>query len=455
MSGVDLMELSKGAITAAKKTALKGQLTMNDLNFVKLMDVIRKIDWSHDSDGKPVVRPMEVTAHSSATLLQERGVKPKTACDHCITLDLPRPLEPVFRGCQVLRKEASVYELHAPMGRGKEDGWLGNMQYSVAQQTLRIDLTAYLVTLGLRDDETGSNVDINIDEEPPRNLRTGKGRGTQTIALEEEEGTSNRVTRSKNPDATTSSQMPPPATGKRARANPTGNARQPSQKLATTGRAQETPRDHNSPEVVSDAQSPMETPGITTVTNNDNAPDDQDLPGITGEEASSAEEALDITSITGHTTDSELTDLNEEVEYYNKLIAEDNQGPTRQDAPIGRHTVSRLDLRISPQGVLDYCNANRLDANDSSHRVETRQALRCTKLVRYRTVASESRHEIASILGDRPYAYIIDTGPTAKDTDIQAAINTELKTRNGGNIPAYEIRENIRTKKGRSTGIFV
>ncbi|RHZ48374.1 uncharacterized protein CDV56_103859 [Aspergillus thermomutatus] len=45
-----------------------------------------------------------------------------------------------------------------------------------------------------------------------------------------------------------------------------------------------------------------------------------------------------------------------------------------------------------------------------------------------------------------PYTYIVDAGP-----DIQAALNTKFKAGNGGSIPAYEIREKIRAKKGRST----
>ncbi|KAF7169076.1 hypothetical protein CNMCM6106_004033 [Aspergillus hiratsukae] len=78
------MELRKGAITEAKKTALRGRLTITDLSVVKLPDVIRKVDWTHNSENQPVIRPLEVTAHSSALLLQERGIKPQSACDLCI-----------------------------------------------------------------------------------------------------------------------------------------------------------------------------------------------------------------------------------------------------------------------------------------------------------------------------------------------------------------------------------
>jgi hypothetical protein len=48
------------------------------------MDVIRKADWTHDSEGQAVIRPLEVIAHSSALLLQERGIRPQSACDLCI-----------------------------------------------------------------------------------------------------------------------------------------------------------------------------------------------------------------------------------------------------------------------------------------------------------------------------------------------------------------------------------
>ncbi|EAW18259.1 uncharacterized protein NFIA_082060 [Aspergillus fischeri NRRL 181] len=90
---VDYMELRKGAITEAKKTTLTGKLTMTDLSVVKLMDVIRKADWNSNWEAQeqgqeqgqtPVIRPLETTAHSSALLLQERGIKPQSACDLCI-----------------------------------------------------------------------------------------------------------------------------------------------------------------------------------------------------------------------------------------------------------------------------------------------------------------------------------------------------------------------------------
>jgi hypothetical protein len=81
---------------------------------------------------------------------------------------------------------------------------------------------------------------------------------------------------------------------------------------------------------------------------------------------------------------------------YNKLIADNSQGPTHKDALMGTHTASLLDLRTTPQEVADYCNANGLDANNSSHKQKARQALRRGRLARYRTIASESRHQIAS-----------------------------------------------------------
>ncbi|KAF7125970.1 hypothetical protein CNMCM5793_002329 [Aspergillus hiratsukae] len=74
------MELRKGAITAAKKS----RLPITDLSVAKLLDVIRKADWTHNSENQPVIRPLETTAHSSALLLQERGIKPQYACDLCV-----------------------------------------------------------------------------------------------------------------------------------------------------------------------------------------------------------------------------------------------------------------------------------------------------------------------------------------------------------------------------------
>lgn len=53
---------------------------------------------------------------------------------------------------ELAAKEASVHDFHAPLERGSEDGWLGAMQFSIAQQALRTDLIAYLVALALRDD---------------------------------------------------------------------------------------------------------------------------------------------------------------------------------------------------------------------------------------------------------------------------------------------------------------
>ncbi|GFF66730.1 hypothetical protein IFM62136_06725 [Aspergillus lentulus] len=86
---VDYMELRKAAIAEAKKTTLNGQLTMTDLSVVKLMDVVRKVDWNSNWEGQgqgqePVIRPLETTTHSSAMLLQERGIQPRFACDLCI-----------------------------------------------------------------------------------------------------------------------------------------------------------------------------------------------------------------------------------------------------------------------------------------------------------------------------------------------------------------------------------
>ncbi|RHZ60622.1 hypothetical protein CDV55_105701 [Aspergillus turcosus] len=80
------MELRKGAITEAKKTALRGRLTITDLSIVKLLDVLRKADWTHNTENHPIIRfrPLETTAHSSALLLQERGIKPQSACDLCL-----------------------------------------------------------------------------------------------------------------------------------------------------------------------------------------------------------------------------------------------------------------------------------------------------------------------------------------------------------------------------------
>lgn len=79
---------------------------------------------------------------------------------------------------------------------------------------------------------------------------------------------------------------------------------------------------------------------------------------------------------------------------YNKLIADNNQGPTHKDALIGTHTATLLDLRTTPEEVANYCNTNGLDLNDSSHRAKARQALRTGRLARYR-VAKKSRHQIA------------------------------------------------------------
>ncbi|KAH1547976.1 hypothetical protein LV164_003950 [Aspergillus fumigatus] len=90
---VDYMELRKGAITEAKKTTRTGKLTMTDLSVVKLLDVIREADWTSNwevqeqeqgQEQTPVIRPLETTAHSSALLLQQRGIKPQAACDLCI-----------------------------------------------------------------------------------------------------------------------------------------------------------------------------------------------------------------------------------------------------------------------------------------------------------------------------------------------------------------------------------
>jgi hypothetical protein len=53
----------------------------------------------------------------------------------------------------IAAKEAAVYDFHAPSDRGQDDGWLGAMQFLIAQQALRVDLTAYLIALALRNDE--------------------------------------------------------------------------------------------------------------------------------------------------------------------------------------------------------------------------------------------------------------------------------------------------------------
>jgi hypothetical protein len=54
-----------------------------------------------------------------------------------------------------------------------------------------------------------------------------------------------------------------------------------------------------------------------------------------------------------------------------------------------------------------------------------------------------------------PYVFVIDAGCLANASDISVAINAKIKENGDSAIPAYEIRELLRTNSKRGTGVFV
>lgn len=81
---------------------------------------------------------------------------------------------------------------------------------------------------------------------------------------------------------------------------------------------------------------------------------------------------------------------------YNGSIAQSINGPARRDAPIGTYTASPLDFRVKTNEIIDYCQANGMDATDSAQRAKATCHLRRKKVAEFHERARESLHEVVS-----------------------------------------------------------
>ncbi|RHZ60711.1 5'/3'-nucleotidase SurE [Aspergillus thermomutatus] len=63
--------------------------------------------------------------------------------------------------------------------------------------------------------------------------------------------------------------------------------------------------------------------------------------------------------------------------------------------------------------------------------------------------------KLGDLLWTIPLSVVPGAGPTAKEVDVQAAINAKFKPSGDSSIPAYEIREKVQTQTGRSMGTFI
>ncbi|EAW16150.1 uncharacterized protein NFIA_054980 [Aspergillus fischeri NRRL 181] len=93
-----------------------GKLTSTDRSLVKIADIVRDVDWSVNSVGEPIERPLNSQGQSSAFLLQARGRVANEPCSSCASN--PNP----FQSCVAAPSYKDMFgELRSHLQRTREE----------------------------------------------------------------------------------------------------------------------------------------------------------------------------------------------------------------------------------------------------------------------------------------------------------------------------------------------